>query len=453
MRKIVAILCCVLLLFGCKGKTKKASDTSPVALHHPEWSYNSVVYEVNTRQFSPEGTFEGVRKQLPRLKELGVDVLWLMPIYEIGKEGRKGTLGSYYAVADYKKTNPDFGTMDDFQRLLDEAHSQGFKVILDWVPNHTSPDNVWMKEKPADFYERDSLGNAKFDYDWDDTRSLNYENREVWKAQDECMRFWLKKGVDGFRCDVAGEVPSIFWNTILPAMKKDYPQMYLLAEAEKPDIANPDSAFDATYAWDLHHILNDVAQGKKAPRDIKEYVVEDSRKFSSTAFRLMFTSNHDENSWNGTEFERMGDAAEAMQVLCFTLPKGQPLVYTGQEIGLDRRLKFFEKDPISDWTSNAHTEFFKKLIAFRHANAKALSAGEMGADAKFLSISSFQGVLCYSREKDGNGVIVIANLSKEPTEATINLDGKYKEAFSGKTYSDVQSLKLKPWEYLLLSKQ
>ena len=207
----------ILLLAAAAAALCAACAPKPAAVH-PEWTYDSVVYEVNVRQFSPEGTFKGVEAQLPRLKDLGVDVLWLMPMYEIGTEGRKGSLGSYYAISDYTKVNPEFGTMEDFEHLLAAAHEQGFKLILDWVANQTAPDHVWMTTKPADFYERDSLGNAIWEYDWTDTRSLNYENEAVWAAQDEAMRFWLEKGVDGFRCDAAGEVPAKFWEGILPKM-------------------------------------------------------------------------------------------------------------------------------------------------------------------------------------------------------------------------------------------
>ena len=306
MKKFLFICVALLALAGCK-KTKTTSV-------HPDWTYSSVMYEVNIRQFSPEGTFAGVEAQLPRLKELGVDILWLMPMYEIGTEGRKGTLGSYYAISDYKKVNPEFGTMEDFERLLAAAHKLGFKVILDWVANQTAPDNVWMTEKPADFYERDADGNAIWEYDWTDTRSLNYDNEDVWWAQDDAMRFWLEKGVDGFRCDAAGEVPAAFWKGILPKMNKDY-------------------------AWELHHLLNSLAQGRKTVADLKDYVTRDAARFPKEAFRLTFTSNHDENTWSGTEFEREGAAANACAVLCFTLPGSQPLIYTGQEIGLSRRLE------------------------------------------------------------------------------------------------------------------
>ena len=449
--------------------------------YHPEWTYDSVVYEVNIRQFSPEGTFAGVEAQLPRLKDLGVDVLWLMPMYEIGTEGRKGTLGSYYAISDYKKVNPEFGTMEDFQSLLDAAHKLGFKVILDWVANQTAPDNVWMTEKPADFYERDAEGNAIWEYDWTDTRSLNYENEEVWWAQDDAMRFWLEKGVDGFRCDAAGEVPAEFWYGILPKMNKDYPDIYLLAEAERDNLADPTVTFDANYAWELHHLLNSLAKGAKSVTDLKEYVARDAARFPKEAFRLTFTSNHDENSWSGTEFEREGEAWDACAVLCFTLPGSQPLIYTGQEIGLSRRLAFFEKDPITDWSANEYTTFWKTLVDLKHNNP-ALKAGERGGDIVWLDAP--EGVVAFSREVKGNKVIVLAsfgvpvpaeapevkadandnrpqgdvvaepfkNLEGEPASVALKLDGEYTNVFTGEKVSGEYTATIAPGDFIVLTK-
>ena len=402
MKKILLAATALLSLAVC---------CKPKASLHPEWTYDTVMYEVNVRQFSPEGTFKGVKAQLPRLEELGVDILWLMPMYKIGEVERKGTLGSYYAISDYCAVNPEFGTMEDFESLLAEAHEYGFKVILDWVANQTAPDHVWMTQRPADFYERDSLGNAIWEYDWTDTRSLNYDNQAVWAAQDSCMRFWLDKGVDGFRCDAAGEMPAEFWLGVLPGLKRNYPEAYLLAEAEKPELADPKTAFDATYAWELHHIMNDIAQGKKNVDDLKDYLARDEARFPAGAFRLMFTSNHDENSWAGTEFERMGDASKVMDLLCFTLPGGQPLIYTGQEIGLDRRLAFFEKDPITDWSDNSWTDFWHSLVQLRHDNP-ALFAGERGGKLEYIQ-GEPAGVLAFSRSVKGNSVKVWANLTSE----------------------------------------
>ena len=436
MKKILAVAVAAIALASCAN--------SP----HPKWTYDSVIYEVNIRQFTPEGTFKGVEAQLPRLKDLGVDVLWLMPMYEIGTVERKGTLGSYYAISDYKKVNPEFGTMEDFQDLLDAAHKLGFKVILDWVANQTAPDNVWMSEKPADFYERDSLGNAIYEYDWTDTRSLNYENEEVWWAQDDAMRFWLDKGVDGFRCDAAGEMPAKFWKGILPKMKKDYPDIYLLAEAERDELADPAETFDANYAWELHHLLNGLAQGKKTVADLKDYVARDLARFGEQAFRLTFTSNHDENSWAGTEFEREGVYANACAVLCFTLPGSQPLIYTGQEIGLDRRLEFFEKDPITDWSANEYTTFWKSLVDLKHGN-KALRAGEKGGRIDWWEVP--EGIVAFSRELNGNKVIVIANFGKEDYTPVFNLPGRFTNHFTGEKVKSPMQLSLAPGDYVVFT--
>ena len=466
------------ILFAFLAVAALASCARP---YHPEWTYDSVVYEVNIRQFSPEGTFKGVEAQLPRLKELGVDVLWLMPMYEIGTVERKGTLGSYYAISDYKKVNPEFGTMEDFEHLLGVAHQMGFKVILDWVANQTAPDHVWMTEKPADFYERDAEGNAIWEYDWTDTRSLNYENQEVWWAQDDAMRFWLEKGVDGFRCDAAGEVPAEFWYAIMPKMNKDYPEAYFLAEAERDNLADSRTTFDANYAWELHHLLNSLAQGSKTPADLKEYLDRDAARFPKEAFRLTFTSNHDENSWAGTEFEREGKAADACAVLCFTLPASQPLIYTGQEIGLSRRLAFFEKDPITDWSANEHTAFYKTLVDLKHNNP-ALAAGERGG--KMVWWEAPEGWVAFHRQVKDNMVIVLANfgtpveqeavqekaeandnrpqgdkvtvpflnLESVPVTMAFNLPGEYRNVFTGEVVTSPFNLTLAPGEYMVLTK-
>ena len=441
MKKIIILIAAVAAIAACCPKEKPAV--------HPEWSYNSVMYEVNVRQYSPESSFAGVQAQLPRLKELGVDILWLMPMYEIGVEGRKGTLGSYYAISDYCKVNPEFGTMEDFDRLLAAAHDQGFKVILDWVANQTAPDHIWMTTKPADFYERDSLGNAIWEYDWTDTRSLNYECKDVWAAQEECMRFWLDKGVDGFRCDAAGEMPAEFWQGAMPGMNADYPDAYFLAEAERTNLADPDSCFDATYAWELHHLLNEIAAGQKTFDELRAYLERDAANYPESAFRLTFTSNHDENSWNGTEFERMGDCAKAGAVLCFTLPKSQPLVYTGQEIGLSRRLQFFEKDPIEDWSANEFTEFYKKLISLKHNNP-ALDAGERGG--KYAEIPAPDGAFAFSRTKCGNKVVTAVNFGTEPAEITLPLKGTFTELFSGEKVRGRQTLTLPAGGYAVFCK-
>lgn len=394
MKKILLAALAVLMFASCAEK-------SP----HAAWTYDAVVYEMNVRQYTPEGTFAAAQSQLPRLKELGVDVIWLMPIYPIGEKERKGTLGSYYAVKDYCAVNPEFGTMQDFEAFLTEAKSRGFRVILDWVANHTSPDAVWIDAKPADWYERDSVGNTVVQYDWTDIAALNYDNIDVWDAQESAMRFWMSKGIDGFRCDMACEVPFEFWKKTISSLRKDWPQMYMLAEGEDPKLH--ESGFDASYAWELHHILNDIAQGNKGVDELLEYVKHDAGRFPKDAFRLMFTSNHDENSWAGTEFERMGDAAKVMAVLTFTLPGGQPLIYTGQEMGWNHRFQFFEKDPIPAWEVNEFAQFYQNLIKLRHEHP-ALRPGEKGG--RFEVVACEDNTLVFKRVLDNDVVTVTAQL-------------------------------------------
>ena len=394
MKKILIAALTVLMLASCAEK-------SP----HAAWTYDAVVYEMNVRQYTPEGTFAAAQAQLPRLKELGVDVIWLMPIYPIGEKERKGTLGSYYAVKDYCAVNPEFGTMQDFEAFLTEAKSWGFRVILDWVANHTSPDAVWIDAKPSDWYERDSVGNTVVQYDWTDIAALNYDNADVWDAQESAMRFWMSKGIDGFRCDMACEVPFEFWTKTISSLRKDWPQMYMLAEGEDPKLH--ESGFDASYAWELHHLLNDIAQGKKGIPELLEYVKQDAERFPQDAFRLMFTSNHDENSWAGTEFERMGDAAKVMAVLTFTLPNGQPLIYTGQEMGWNHRFQFFEKDPIPAWEVNEFTQFYQDLIKLRHDHPALRPGGKGG---RFEVVSAEDSTLVFRRVLGNDVVTVTAQL-------------------------------------------
>lgn len=437
-------------LAGCSGHK---ADTAVSA--HPQWAYNSVVYEMNVRQYTPEGTFAAASEQLPLLKKLGVDVLWLMPIYPIGVEQRKGTLGSYYAISDYCAVNPEFGTMADFEDFLGKAHEAGFKVILDWVANHTSPDAVWESSCPADWYVRDSLGNTVTQYDWTDIAELNYDNRDMREAMRNAMRFWLDKGVDGFRCDMACEVPVDFWRETLPQLRKEYTDTYFLAEGEDPGLH--EDAFDASYAWKLHHLLNSIAKGEKEASDLKAYVAEDAVLMPREAFRLMFTSNHDENSWAGTEFERMGDAVDVMALLTFVLPSGQPLIYTGQEIGYDHRFEFFEKDPVPAWEWNTWSDFYRSLVELRHAHP-ALAAGEKGGPAVFPEATP-EGLLLFSRsvtaeeslDGEADTVLVAANLSDSDVTFALPFEGEKTEYFSGKAFTGGTETVLGPWEYLVFA--
>ena len=368
-----------------------AAAACTIAPQTSESFADKVIFEFNTRQMTPEGTFAAAEARLPQLRSEGIDVLWIMPLYPIGVKERKGTLGSYYAIRDYCDVNPEFGTLEDFDHFLAEAHAQGFKVIIDWVANHTSPDHPWVTGKPAEWYVRDEGGNTVVEYDWTDIAKLNYDCPDVREEMLKCMSFWLERGIDGFRCDMAYIVPRDFWAEAIPALRAAAGRpLYFLAEGEEPWLH--EVGFDTSYSWKLHHLMNDIAQGKAGAADLKEYLAWNGSEYPQSAYRLTFTSNHDENSWSGTEYDRMGDAWKLMTALCFTLPGSQPLVYTAQPLGYDHSFQFFEKDPIpaEQWTSDdAHAceAFYKQLCDTYHAHP-ALWPGQEGATWEYLDEDS-----------------------------------------------------------------
>jgi len=430
-------------LFSCKPAVKPLTGTTGI----PEWTKNSVLYEVNIRQYTPEGTFKAFEAHLPRLKELGVDILWIMPIHPISERNRKGSLGSYYAVKDYKGINPEFGTLEDFKSLVNKAHEMGFKVIIDWVANHTGWDNQWIFDH-KDWYTLDSLGNViPPNPDWSDIADLNFDSKPMRRAMIDAMDYWVKEtNIDGFRCDVAWGVPQDFWEDVTASLDS-IKQVYMLAEDEDhPDLLQ--KAFESNYSWKLHHLLNEVAQGKKSAADIKKYYADSINKYAPGSFPMQFITNHDENSWQGTEYERMGEAAKTFAVLTFTL-EGIPLLYSGQEAGLKKRLLFFEKDTIN-WSNLEMQKFYQSLTSLKHNN-QALWNGTAGAPMVFVETSIPQNVIAFTREKEKNQVLAIFNLSANPVEASIQLPqaGEYQDYFSGetKTLEKGSTIKLDKWGY------
>ena len=417
-----------------------------------DWTKNSVIYEVNVRQYTSEGTFEAFEKHLPRLKELGVDILWFMPIHPISKKKRAGTLGSYYAVQDYRAVNPEFGTLEDFKNLVKRAHDMGFKVLMDWVANHTGWDHVWM-ENP-DWYTRDENGNIikPPGTNWEDVADLNYNNREMRAAMIESMKFWVEEcDVDGFRADYAGGVPVDFWEEARREIEKIKPVFMLAEDDHTYELL--EKAFDCNYGWGLYNIMNDIARGRKDASTIKSYFEKVGKKYPSGTYPMHFITNHDENSWNGTEYERLGDAVEAMAVLTFTVP-GIPLIYSGQEVGLNKRLKFFDKDQIL-WNNLNMQEFYKALIRLKKEN-EALWNGDEGGPIEFLE-TSYRKVLAFKREKDQNKVIVVINLSDKEQTATVETglhEKGFREYFTGAEFdlTGEMTIKLEPWSYIVLVK-
>jgi glycosidase len=457
MKRIIIMLSLpgLLSICLCSCKTKPAAD---IKANYPDWVKNAVIYEVNTRQYTPEGTFKAFETHLPRLKELGVDILWFMPIHPIGElnrkvpEGMKSSLGSYYSVRDYKGVNPEYGTKEDFTNLVKKAHEMGFKVIIDWVANHSAWDNAWVTEHP-DWYVKDSVtGKMLAPFDWTDCAKLNYKNPEMRKEMIASMKYWVEKcDIDGFRCDVAGEVPVDFWEQARVELEKTKP-MFMLAENEdKPELLT--KAFDANYGWGMHHVMHNVAQGKDSVYSIVKQVLKADSVTPKNTFQMNFITNHDENSWNGTAKEKFGAGENAFAILTYTLP-GMPLIYSGQEAGLDHRLKFFVKDTI-DWTKNDFSPFYKKLNELKHSN-EALWNAPFGGTFEMIKNNQPKKALSFIREKGKSRVVVIANLSNE--KVTVNLkgskaDGEYTDVFSGAKFtlnSSNLNLTLEPWGYWVM---
>jgi len=451
MKKTILLLLFLPLLFSCGNKNKKQIEAQQTVTIHPEWVYDATIYEVNTRQFTTEGTFDAFAIHLPRLKELGVDILWFMPIQTIGEKDRKGTLGSYYSIKNYKEVNSEFGSLEDFRNVVKQAHDLGLKVILDWVPNHTSRDNAWITEHP-DWYRRDSLGNPIVMYDWTDIAPLDYEKPEMRSAMLDAMTFWVREAdIDGFRCDVAYEVPMDFWKIAKDSLVALKPDIFMLAEAEKPELN--ESVFDAFYAWDFHHKMNMVAQGKENVDSLRLSLQRMNNNFSSNAIPMLFTSNHDENSWNGTEFERMGDAAKTFAVLSYMLP-GMPLIYNGQEVGFNRRLQFFEKDSINWTDKGGFTDLYKSLNILKKNNKALLSQERDGKMTEIINDKS-ESVFSFKRVNEGNEIVCVFNLSKDVVKVVFDEevpDTGFTAFPTAETVTPVKEMELKPWEYKVFYK-
>lgn len=455
--KSFSLLLLVTFLMAACSQKQNVTPIPSVTVNTPpsQWSKNANIYEVNTRQYTPEGTFNAFAKHLPRLKALGVDILWLMPIHPIGIKNRKGALGSPYSSRNYLEINPDFGTKEDLKRLIDTAHGMGMHVLLDWVANHSAFDNVWALEHP-DWYTQNEKGEIihPAGTDWTDVADLNYDNPEMRAAMINAMKYWIQTfDFDGFRCDVAGFVPNDFWRAAIDSIKtvKD---VFMLAEWDDPKM-HTEAGFDMSYGWGFHHMTNQIAKGEETPERIDAFMQEEKR-YPVDAIRMNFTTNHDENSWNGTVKERYGEAADVFAVLAYTL-EGMPLLYSGQEAKLDKRLSFFGKDTI-DWSDLSKQDFFKKLFQLKHENA-ALWNGSMGGAYHKITTNAPK-VFAFSRKKGNQEVIVILNFADSPQTVSLSNpvgeEGTYQYLFREGTValspSGENNFSLPKYGYIVLSK-
>ncbi len=443
----------ILVFVSCNSDTsnkeKQDNKTSVTEVKlidgHPAWIMQGNIYEVNVRQYTVEGTFKAFEKSLDRLKEMGVQTLWFMPINPISKVDRKGALGSYYAVADYKKINPEFGTIDDWNELVKHAHDMGFKVIIDWVPNHSGADNRWINDHP-DFYVKDSTGKPAVPYGWTDTRKLNYDNMALQDTMIDCMKYWItESGIDGFRCDVAGDVPDDFWKKCIAELKNTKADIFMLAEADKPSL-NEDG-FDATYAWGMFSMMKKVAKGKRnanALDSVRNYV---DTTFPANELKMFFTSNHDENSWNKADYGTMPGAIHApFSVFTFTMPHDVPLIYSGQEEPVLDSISFFYKDTIH-FKNFARAKFYKTLLELRKNNS-ALAAN---ASFKKINVGNEKAIYAFVREANAKKVMVILNLSSKEQKIKITdpaLLGNAYNVFMGTNEPLTnKEWRIEPWGY------
>lgn len=457
MKYTLPLFCLSLFAASCGSTPESQAETESavveVSTSHEDWSKNATIYEANIRQYSPEGTFNAFTKDIPRIAAMGIKILWLMPIHPIGEENRKGTKGSYYSVKDYKGVNPEFGTDADFQKLVDTAHENGLKVIIDWVANHSAFDNAWTTDH-LDWYTLDSLGKLQppIGTDWWDVADLDFDNQEMRTEMIASMRYWLDDfGIDGFRCDVASMVPTDFWNQCRDSLEISRPDVFMLAEAESPELQA--HAFEMGYAWHFMHVINQVAKAEEPLSAIDDYMLHEDTNFSKDDYRMYFTTNHDENSWNGTVMERYGDEGHlAYATLAYTIG-GMPLLYSGQEAGMDYSLEFFEKDTI-DWGDYALSDFYTKLLKLNVDNP-ALWNGEYRGDYTRLKTNADERIYAFVRTKDAHQVVVICNLSDAEHNLEIeNLpNGNFTSLFDATSIDDLRGgLTIEPFQYLVFSK-
>jgi alpha-amylase len=423
-----------------------SSDFQPV-----DWSFDTNIYEVNLRQYTPEGTFTAFTKELPRLRKMGIEILWFMPITPISVQKRLGTLGSYYSCSDYTATNPEFGTVEDFKNLVHAAHLLGFKVIIDWVANHTGWDHRWTKEHP-EFYRVNAEGNFFDANGWEDVIDLNYYNGSLRSTMIEAMRFWIKEcDIDGFRCDMAMLVPLDFWRQARHALDEEK-KLFWLAECE--EIIYHD-VFDATYSWKLLHTMEALWRKEIRVSGLRDVLQQYHQQFPPGAFHALFTTNHDENSHSGSEYERMGDAAEAFAVLC-CIWNGIPLIYSGQELPNLKRLKFFDKDLIP-WSGQYELHnFYMEMLQLRKRN-KAMRAGDPAVTTFYLQTNFVENVFAFCRKSGDAEVFVIINFSGASISAEISdplLKGQFKNIFTSEIFNAGQkkSINMEAWDFGVFEK-
>ncbi|MEM6782951.1 MAG: alpha-amylase family glycosyl hydrolase [Bacteroidota bacterium] len=455
MHLLLPLLALLLVLPACQQADDPAPDgedgvpVETAAFAHEE----TVLYEVFVRNFSEEGTFAAVTARLDSLQALGVNTLWLMPIHPISEANRKGTLGSPYAIQDYKAVNPFLGTEDDFRALVDATHERGMKLIIDWVANHTGWDNAWIETHP-DYYTqnengeiiipRDNAGNLT---DWTDTADLNYDNPDTRAAMIDALTYWVREfNIDGYRCDVAGMVPNDFWAAAIDSLRAIKP-VFMLAEWSTGEVHA--AGFDASYGWPRYAHVKDVWTGDTTAQSLVALVAEEEATYPEGALRMNFTSNHDETAWDATPLELFGgdDGARAAATAMLLMP-GFPLVYNGQEYADPQRIPLFEKVSVSREQGSegaAMRQFYTDLLAFR-ASSDVFTHGVV----ETVAHDQPETVIAYRMTHEGTTMLVAVNTRAEAVTVSLDASPAGAEAAFGEATLDAGALTLPGYGYVVL---
>ncbi|NID12726.1 alpha-amylase family glycosyl hydrolase [Fibrivirga algicola] len=461
------IIACLLLLgtvTGCGKAEKKTDQTtgsadtlaykpdSYVELKHPDWSKNATIYEVNLRQYTPEGTFNAFATHLPRLKAMGVDIIWLMPIHPIGLKNRKGTLGNPYAVKDYYGINPELGTIADFKALVATIHRMGMHVILDWVTNQSARDNSLVNDHP-DWYTQTPAGTLQPTpgYDRTDIAYFDYSKPGIREYMAKALTHWVREtDIDGYRCEVPESIPVDFWENTRKELDMIKP-VFMLAERESRNLHK--RAFDMTYSSSLYDQMHKAATETKGVDGLVTYMANEASTFPRNGYRMLFTDNQDKNTWIGAPYSQFGKALDACVVLTATA-NGMPLVYSGQEAGNPKQLEVFEKDVI-DWKKHPNADLFKKLFALKHANHALWNGAEGGELVPIVNDKPDQ-IIAFSREKAGDRVVVIVNMSDKKTIVALQTQkqaGTYQNVFkpTKNVLTGKDRFAMAPWGYTVMA--
>jgi cyclomaltodextrinase len=427
--RITRIVCGLIACLVASSVGSAQQSARPVR----DWVRDGVIYEVYPRAFSQAGNLNAITARLDELKDLGVTILWLMPIHPIGQEKKKGTIGSPYAVRDYYAINSEYGTANDLKRLVREAHARGLKVIIDIVANHTAWDSVLMKH--PEFYKHDEKGNITYPYDWYDIAALNYDNQQLRRYMTDMLKYWIREfDLDGFRCDVAGEVPTNFWENARRELEQTKADIVMLAEAHKAELSV--NAFDLDYSWPLHSALTNVLQGRARAWELRAEWEKEVREWPRGALHMRFSDNHDERR----AIARFGEpAALAASALVFTLD-GVPMIYNGMEVGDTTESgapALFEKLPIF-WAfaerRKEFPQFYKNIMALRRSSI-ALRRGTL----EWVKNSDENRVVTFVRRAGAEELLIAINFSNQP--------------FSGWVENDKASLALDAWAYKIIPKK